>query len=91
MSPSTGGASSSSPGPVKVEWVISPPNSFFTLNLTAPFKETEGDMAIMAPGLAVIGQPMASCRVSIELVSLWDTRNAPPLKVPTSSADPAVD
>ena len=56
------------------------------LNLTAPLRVMEGDMAIMTPGLAVMGQPMASCSVTIELVSRCEMRNAPPLNVPTSLA-----
>ena len=61
ISPSIGGPSSSSPGPVKVDELISPPaTSFFMENLYAPLSEIDGDMAIMTPGLAVSGQPMAS-------------------------------
>jgi hypothetical protein len=71
---------------VNVEWAISPPiSSFFMLNLMAPFSVTEGDMAIMAPGLAVMGHPMASWMVTIELVSRCEMRYEPPLNVPTSS------
>ena len=48
-------------------------------------------MAIMTPGLAVMGQPMASCRVRREFVSRCEMRKAPPLKVPTSLALVEVD
>ena len=85
MSPSIAGARSSSPGPVKVDWDMPPPIYFFTLKCMAPLSVIDGDIAIMAPGLADMGQPAASCRVRIELVSRWDILNAPPLNVPTSS------
>lgn len=50
MSPRDEGASKSSPGPVKVEWVISPPmTSFFIENLMAPLSVMVGVMAIIAP------------------------------------------
>lgn len=42
-------------------------------------------MAIMAPGLTVMGQPMASWIVTIVLVSRCEIRYEPPLNVPTSS------
>lgn len=41
-------------------------------------------MAIMTPGLAVMGQPIASCNVRMEFVSRWEMRKAPPLNVPMS-------
>ena len=50
MSPRVGGAKRSSPGPVKVEDVISPPAiSFLRENLTAPLRVMDGDMAIITP------------------------------------------
>lgn len=50
MSPSTDGANRSSPGPVYVEFDISPPAmSFFQEKFIAPFSVMVGDMAIIAP------------------------------------------
>ena len=75
ISPSAFGASINSPGPVKVEWAISPlSSSFFTLNFTAPLRVMVGDMATMRPGLTVSGQPMASWMVTMVLVSRCETR-----------------
>ena len=45
----------------------------------------KGGCSCNLPGFAVIGQPMASCRVRIVLVSRWLMRYEPPLNVPTSS------
>lgn len=61
MSPRKGGVKRSSPGPVYVDVIISPPaTSFFMENLTAPLRVTVGDMAIMMP--KVVGQGVLSHR-----------------------------
>ncbi len=72
MSPSIDGASRSSPGPMYEELESSAPAMiFFMLNLTSPLRVIVGDIAIMAPGLAVSGQPMASWMVRMVLQSRW--------------------
>ena len=75
MSPVANGAKSSSPGPVYVLCAISPrTSSFFILNFRLPFSCMVGDMAIMTPGRAVSGHPIASCIVKIVLVSRCEMR-----------------